>query len=93
MVTRKNNLKIGEIVFDIEKMLWGRIISLNPKTAVVAQRDMLQRNIVEIDCDAELDDEEWTSNRGNLYQEAEGIVDNNGNHVCLYDFEEIAYSD
>lgn len=85
MVTRKNNLKIGEIVFDIEKMLWGRIISLNPKTAVVAQRDMLQRNIVEIDCDAELDDEEWKSNRGNLYQEAEGIVDNNGNHVCLYE--------
>lgn len=83
MVTRKRNLEIGEAVFDYERRLWCRIVSLNQKTAVVAQRDMLQRNISEIDCDAELDDEEWKTNRGNLYQEAEGIVDNNGNHVCF----------
>ena len=82
METRHHKLEIGEIVFDYEKRLWGRLLEINGKTAKVGQRDLLKRNIVEIDEDAELDDEEWTTGVTNLYQQAYGKIDEYGWNIC-----------
>jgi hypothetical protein len=82
MNTRHHELKIGEIVFDYEKRLWGRLLEINGKTAKVGQRDLLKRNIVEIDTDAEKDSEEWTTGVSNLYQQVEDKTDEYGWNIC-----------
>lgn len=82
MYKRDHALEVGEIVFDNENRLWGRIIRLNHKNAVIGQRDLINRNKIEMDCEAEQDAEEWVVSRANLYQEVEGATDKNGNSVC-----------
>lgn len=82
MYKRNHKLEVGEIVFDNENRLWGRVIRLNHKNAVIGQRDLIKRNKIEMDCEAEKDAEEWVVSRANLYQEAKGVTDRYGNSVC-----------
>ena len=82
MYKRNHKLEVGEIVFDNENRLWGRVIRLNHKNAVIGQRDLINRNKIEMGCEAEKDAEEWVVSRANLYQEAKGVTDRCGNSVC-----------
>lgn len=79
---RNHELVVGEIVFDDWAKLWGRILSLNGDKARLGQRDLLHRNLVEMDCDAEMDLEEWDARAEYLYQEVKGLVDKEGNAIC-----------
>lgn len=82
MEKRNHALKVGEVVFDDWAKLWGRVLSIDGKNIRLGQRDLNKRNLIEMDCDVEMDLEEWDSKAQYLYQEAKGLVDKEGNAVC-----------
>ena len=102
---RNHKLTIGEIVFDVNKRVFGVIVELNDNKAVLDMNgkysDAVPKNIPigwcerenKIMFDEEITDDElvWeTEELDELYQVAWGVTDREGNVVC---YEHIEFED
>jgi hypothetical protein len=78
MNTRNHPLKVGEVVFDCDNMLFGIITELTPTKAVLEMNkdfahnfDCLEENTTYFDCEIGEDEQKWeTENLEELYQMA-----------------------
>jgi hypothetical protein len=95
MAKRKHNLYVGEIVFDVDKMLFGTITKIENGTYTL---DMTKRGTIKpyfdiekenremFDCDLTEDDLVWTCKDAvALYQIAWGIVDSRWGELVCYE--------
>ena len=93
MIKRNHELKVGEVVFDVNKMFFGIITNLeNGKATLEMNKDFvhnfdcLKENLENFDCEIPEDEHVWeTDDLDALYQMAWGIVESQEEFPLCYE--------
>ena len=93
MNKRNHPLKVGEVVFDCDNMLFGIITELTPSKAVLEMNkdfehnfDCLEENLTMMDSEITEEEETWeTDNLDSLYQMAWDVLESQERFPVCYE--------